>query len=42
LGQWIPKGKDQFRPLGIPVVEDKLLQRAAARILTAIFEPTAV
>jgi len=37
--QWIPKGKDQFRPLGIPVVEDKLLQRAVARILTAIFEP---
>ena len=37
--QWIPKGKDQFRPLGIPVVEDKRLQRAVARILTAIFEP---
>ncbi len=36
--QWIPKGKDKFRPLGIPVVEDKLLQRAVARILTAIFE----
>ena len=36
--QWIPKGKDQLRPLGIPVVEDKLLQRAVARILTAIFE----
>lgn len=26
--QWIPKGKDKLRPLGIPVVEDKLLQRA--------------
>ena len=37
--QWIPKGNDQFRPLGIPVVEDKLLQRAVARILTASFEP---
>ncbi len=37
--QWIPKGKGQFRPLGIPVVEDKLLQRAVARIRTAIFEP---
>ena len=36
--QWIPKGKDKLRPLGIPVVEDKLLQRAVARILTAIFE----
>ena len=36
--QWMPKGKDKLRPLGIPVVEDKLLQRAVARILTAIFE----
>ena len=36
--QWFPKGKDTLRPLGIPVVEDKLLQRAVARILTAIFE----
>jgi group II intron reverse transcriptase/maturase len=37
--QWIPKGKDKLRPWGIPVVEDKLRQRAVARILTAIFEP---
>jgi len=37
--QWIPKGKDKQRPLGIPVGEDKLLQRAVARILTAIVEP---
>jgi group II intron reverse transcriptase/maturase len=36
--QWIPKGKDKCRPLGIPGVEDKLLQGAVARILTAIFE----
>jgi RNA-directed DNA polymerase len=37
--QWIPKGTGgELRPLGIPVVEDKLLQRAVARILTAIFE----
>lgn len=36
--QWIPKGKDQRRPLGIPVGEDTLRQRAVARILTAIFE----
>ena len=38
--QWIPKGTGgKLRPLGIPIVEDKLLQRAVARILTAIFEP---
>ena len=37
---WIPKGTgDKLRPLGIPVVEDKLLQVAVARILTAMFEP---
>ena len=37
--QWIPKGRDQLRPLGIPVVEDKLLPRAVACILTALCEP---
>jgi group II intron reverse transcriptase/maturase len=35
----IPKpGTDQRRPLGIPTVEDRLLQRAVARILEAIYE----
>lgn len=36
----IPKGpgKTGTRPLGIPTVEDRLLQRAVARILEAIFE----
>jgi RNA-directed DNA polymerase len=33
----IPKGKGT-RPLGIPTVEDRLLQRAVARILSAIYE----
>jgi RNA-directed DNA polymerase len=32
----IPKGNGQERPLGIPVLEDKLLQAACARILKAI------
>lgn len=36
--RWIPKGESGERPLGIPAVEDKLLQVAVARILSAIFE----
>jgi len=34
----IPKGAGKTRPLGIPVIEDKLLQTAASEILSAIFE----
>lgn len=35
----IPKGEGKTRALGIPTVEDRLLQAAVARILSAVFEP---
>jgi len=35
---WIPKPDGRERPLGIPVLEDKIVQRGVAKILSAIYE----
>jgi RNA-directed DNA polymerase len=34
----IPKGNGEMRPIGIPTFEDKILQRAVAMVLEAVYE----
>jgi len=34
----IPKGKGETRPIGIPTIEDKVLQRAVTMVLSAVYE----
>ncbi|HEY9061125.1 MAG TPA: RNA-directed DNA polymerase [Pseudobacteroides sp.] len=35
---WMPKGQNDKRPLGLPTLRDKIIQRAVSDILEAIFE----
>ncbi|MVT10055.1 group II intron reverse transcriptase/maturase [Chitinophaga tropicalis] len=34
----IPKGDGKYRPLGLPTLEDKLLQTSVTRVLTPVYE----
>jgi retron-type reverse transcriptase len=36
---YIPKGKNQWRGLGIPTIRDRIVQGAVAKVLEAIYEP---
>jgi len=36
---WIPKTDGRLRPLGVPTLEDKIVQTAVVEVLNAIYEP---
>lgn len=36
----IPKGDGRTRPIGVPALEDKIVQRATVAVLNAVYEPT--
>ncbi len=36
---WIPKTDGRLRPLGVPTLEDKIVQTATVEVLNAIYEP---
>ncbi len=37
---WVPKTDGRLRPLGVPTLEDKIVQTATVEVLNAIYEPT--